>query len=355
MKNDENEKAMTYMNSEMTNADARGWEQWVSLKPVTKAFINDVIRGTSYADGLNNDWKLLSVLGAFIGNESAMYTKEEQQTLYRIFKTDGFSEAFEKRHGWSPHVSTNDEVFKQLMTDYDEFQLNAVGKKTEEYYLPAWSIPAIQYGDYSGIEDSEIEQIEAWVEDSGFISIDDISEETEFRTSHAINALGDDCYTVKVIAKFSESELQSNSLATHFKIQGHFDEENDLYLCWSNCDGWVDPDRSDVYPLIDGTDAIGDTSKIIFLNRFGEEVGIEKVNQSLNSLTSEFTGWCDLNGLPQQSADELLYALQFGSEDSEIKTDNEHACEYLEQFIARWEIAQDRGVEEDCSEGLGID
>ncbi len=58
----------------------------------------------------------------------------------------------------------------------------------------------------------------------------------------------------------------------------------------------------------------------------------EKMETGLDTLTIEYTRWCDVRNFPPMSADELLYEIQCTTNDAE-------QCRWLSDFIRRWDEA----------------
>jgi hypothetical protein len=101
--------------------------------------------------------------------------------------------------------------------------------QTETYLIPTWSLSYLINGDGSGLEDSDIEMVDNWINQTmkrnnykSFTAVcpDDVDNEKGFYHSNDMHNLGDDCVNIEFI---TNSHWDNET-----PIMGDFDENGDL-------------------------------------------------------------------------------------------------------------------------------
>jgi hypothetical protein len=77
---------------------------------------------------------------------------------------------------------------------------------TYEYKIPTWAVIALEYGDYSGLEDDDIAAIESFVSElprnpSGSVGIFSWPDESYFSWSNDVSDPGSDVYDVEYLVE----------------------------------------------------------------------------------------------------------------------------------------------------------
>lgn len=70
--------------------------------------------------------------------------------------------------------------------------------KLETFTVPVWSIPVLINGDYSGLNDSDIENIDQFISENNITGIFGEISESYFAHKNDIHNLGDDVVDVEI-------------------------------------------------------------------------------------------------------------------------------------------------------------
>lgn len=114
------------------------------------------------------------------GPDSADYWEVWEDVLNTYEKTEGFT---------TYRLEQDGDLF--LLHDFAADWAN-------EYTLPAWTICALMYGDYSGLDESEVRELEEWLasesEGCEMFELIHVSEEASFSQWHDGPGLAADCH-----------------------------------------------------------------------------------------------------------------------------------------------------------------
>lgn len=70
--------------------------------------------------------------------------------------------------------------------------------KFETFTVPAWSLPALINGDYSGLNDSDIENIKNFISDNNITGISGEISEAYFSHRNDVHNLGSDVVDIEI-------------------------------------------------------------------------------------------------------------------------------------------------------------
>lgn len=258
------------------------------LKPITNAFFESQQAGNPeiedpynlrYALTSERDESILTLIGTFLEaldeeDEPKMIKEAEKETLKSVLSSEKMTQWFADQ---GEYPESFDESLQSIGTLYDRFVLNANGRKEETFKIPSHTITALQYGDYSGLNDDEIEEIQAFEAESGIIHISHVTEYPEFENTPEFGKACD-CFEVTACCKLSEEEKADLNKPSIYKIQGEYCEDSEVRLCWNDQDGWVHPDQGQLYPIAALRYDMNKEDALI-LNQFGALVDGEKASE----------------------------------------------------------------------------